>query len=220
MGGVKFPQGEGSMVIYCCKKNDLLYKDITCLCNSLPRLWVLCLMVLFLLGLGFAPSSVLGVSLVLFYAFVHRTVVFDGSFLFSNWRGCFFCWMPLFRPTSFWFYFCRHIVGFLLMLWIVYLLGFPGAFCSTRSSSYWYCSIRFLVWFLCGHLHGFVSVGLGFAPSFVLGVFFNLVLGLCPLSCSFWWFFLAVWGSTFSFGCLFSSSFYGRLRCASIVLGP
>ena len=79
------------------KKNDLLYKDITCLCHSLSsgssalwfcscqyldwlcHLWVLCLVVLlllvlrlaplcagvffvvlFLLGLGLAPSSVLG----------------------------------------------------------------------------------------------------------------------------------------------------------------
>ena len=63
------------------KKNDLLYKDITCLCHSLARFWVLCLVFLFLLGLGFTPSSVVGVFSVLFYAFVHRAVVFDGSHL-------------------------------------------------------------------------------------------------------------------------------------------
>ena len=34
IGGVKFPQGEGSAVIHC-KKNNLLYKDATCLCHSL-----------------------------------------------------------------------------------------------------------------------------------------------------------------------------------------
>ena len=69
------------------KKNDLLYKDITCLCHSLARLWVLCLVLLFLLGLGFAPSSVLDVSSVLFSAFVYRAVVFDG-FVFRTWIGC------------------------------------------------------------------------------------------------------------------------------------
>ena len=66
------------------KKNDLLYKDITCQCYSLAQLWVLFLVVLFLLGLGFTRSSVLGVSSVSFHAFVHRAVVFDGSLLFSN----------------------------------------------------------------------------------------------------------------------------------------
>ena len=107
------------------KKNDLLYKDITCLCHSLAWLWVLCLVVLFLLGLGFAPLSVVGFSSVLFYAFVHQAVVFVGSLLFSTWRGCCFCWMLLFRlflrPSSFWFYCCRHIVG---LLRIVSVLGF------------------------------------------------------------------------------------------------
>ena len=119
-----------------CKKNDLLYEDITCLCHSLARLWVLCLVLLFLLGLGFAPSSVLDVSSVLFSAFVYRAVVFDG-FVFRTWIGCLlFFSMLLFRlflsPSSFWFYWYRHIVGLLL---IVSALGFPGAFCSTKSSS-------------------------------------------------------------------------------------
>ena len=33
------------------KKNDLLYKDITCLCHSFNRLWAHFLVSLFLLGL-------------------------------------------------------------------------------------------------------------------------------------------------------------------------
>jgi len=82
------------------KKNDLLYKDITCLCQSLTRLWVLCLVVLFLLGLGFAPSSVLDVSSVLFSAFVHQAVVFDGS-LFRTWIGCSFFLLFSFLYASF-----------------------------------------------------------------------------------------------------------------------
>ena len=34
VGGVKFPQGEGSAVIHR-KKNYLVYSDVTCLCHSL-----------------------------------------------------------------------------------------------------------------------------------------------------------------------------------------
>ena len=77
------------------KKNNLLYKDIACLCHSLARLWVLFSVVLFLLGLGFVPSSVLGVSSILFSVFVHRAVVFDGSFLLRTWKGCYFSCMLL-----------------------------------------------------------------------------------------------------------------------------
>ena len=35
VGGVKFPQGEGSAVIHR-KKNDLLHKDAICLCHEQP----------------------------------------------------------------------------------------------------------------------------------------------------------------------------------------
>ena len=35
IGGVTFPQGEGSAVIHC-KKNDLLYKNITVCVTALP----------------------------------------------------------------------------------------------------------------------------------------------------------------------------------------
>ena len=131
---LKIPQGlstllgDGSALIHC-KKKDLLYKDITCLCHSLARLWVLCLVHLFLLGLGFAPSSVLDVSSVLCFAFVHRAVVFDG-FVFRTWIGCSFFFSLFFmllfrlflRPFSFWFYCCRQIVVVLL---IASDLGFP-----------------------------------------------------------------------------------------------
>ena len=84
-------------------------------------------------------SSVLGVSSVLFSAFVHRAFVFDGSLLFSTWRvflflffvGCFFSgsFLGLLLSGS-------VVVGTfqgcfsLLLTWT-----FPGAFCSTRSSS-------------------------------------------------------------------------------------
>ena len=40
------------------KKNDLLYKDITCLYHSHAQLWVLCLVVLFMLVLRLALTSV------------------------------------------------------------------------------------------------------------------------------------------------------------------
>ena len=71
------------------KKNDLLYKAITCLCHSLARLWVLCLMVLFLLGLGFSPSYVLGVSSVWFMTLSTEMSFLIVLVLFSNWRVCF-----------------------------------------------------------------------------------------------------------------------------------
>ncbi len=48
------------------KKNDLLYKDITCLCHNLARIWAIFFVVLFLLGQGFAPSSILVAFSVLF----------------------------------------------------------------------------------------------------------------------------------------------------------
>ena len=54
--GVKFPQGVGCTVI-CQKKNNLLYKDITCLYHSHAQLWVLCLVVLFMLVLRLAMTS-------------------------------------------------------------------------------------------------------------------------------------------------------------------
>ena len=82
--GVKFPQWVGCTVIRQ-KKNNLLYKDITCLYHSHAQLWVLCLVVLFMLVLRLAPLCV--------------------GFLFRLFR----------RPSSFRFCCCRHIVGLLLI---------------------------------------------------------------------------------------------------------
>ena len=81
-----------------CKKKDLLYEDITCLCHSLAQLWVLCLVVLFMLVLRLALTYVgplLGGSVPvrtrffsficsgcffsLVYDFVHRDVVSNSS---------------------------------------------------------------------------------------------------------------------------------------------
>ena len=83
-----------------CKKKDLLYEDITCLCHSLAQLWVLCLVVLFLLVLRLAPVC---------------------------------------GPSSLWFCSCWHLV-YLLYMWVLFF------------------EFLFLL-------------GLGFAPSSVLGVF-------------------------------------------------
>ena len=104
--GVKFPQWVGCTVIRQ-KKNNLLYKDITCLYHSHAQLWVLCLVVLFMLVLRLAPLCVGPLlcgsvcvrttfcsficSVFFFFSFVHAAVVFDGSLLFSIWRGCFIC---------------------------------------------------------------------------------------------------------------------------------
>ena len=137
------------------KKNDLLYKDITCLCQSLTRLWVLCLVVLFLLGLGFAPSSVLDVSSVLFSAFVHQAVVFDGS-LFRTWIGCSFFLLFSFLYASFQALFQAFF--FLVLLVQAHCRAASHCFCLGLSPrSFHSTQVLFVV------------------------VLFNLVLGMAPL---------------------------------------
>ena len=74
----------------CFTKTSLVC--VTALPGSGSSSWCL-----FLLGLGFTRSFVLGVSSVLFYAFVHRAFIFDGSLLFSNWKGYFFVWDASFQ---------------------------------------------------------------------------------------------------------------------------
>ena len=92
-------------------------------------MWVLFFEFLFLLGLGFAPSSVLGVFSVLFSGILPLCCFFLKVLFFTALVGatCFH-WMLLLslflRPSSFLFYCCRNIAG-LLSLLIVSVLGFP-----------------------------------------------------------------------------------------------
>ena len=98
---MKFPQGEGSAVIHR-KKNDLLYKDITCLCHSLVRLWVLFLVVLFLLALSFLLPSILGTISVCFTCRPSSTELFFLMVLFFlALSGCFYFWDACFVSRLF-----------------------------------------------------------------------------------------------------------------------
>ena len=112
---MKFPQGEGSAVIHR-KKNDLLYKDATCLCHSFSRLWVLFLVGLFLLALSLAPSSVLGAFSVLFMP-SSTELFFLMVLFFLTLRGRFLFWMLVIRfflrYSYLFFSCCKHTVGLL-----------------------------------------------------------------------------------------------------------
>ena len=114
LGGMKFLQGEGSMVIYC-KKNYLLYKDATC-----HNLWpcdftdVTAFSSLLFLALHYCFFLFIFFLLWLnFFFFFFYQVLFHGcvvlfqghlSPLNAAFSGCFF---SLFCPVLFWWLFFR-----------------------------------------------------------------------------------------------------------------
>ena len=116
IGGVKFPQGEGSAVIHC-KKTYLLYKDATCLCHSLIQLRVLFLVVLFLLALSPSPLFVLNEYVLAFFRLSCTEFFFLVLFSFSLHRDP-FSFASIFLGISL---FLRPFLGQVLFsYWLLY----------------------------------------------------------------------------------------------------
>ena len=133
LGGMKFLQGEGSMVIHC-KKNYLLYKDATC-----HNLWpcdftdVTAFSSLLFLALHYCFFLYIFFLLWLFlwlfkfftkFFFMVVSFFFKGIFL----PECCFFWLFL-RPTlpssSWWcFFLARSRLFWLVLFWLVLHIAF------------------------------------------------------------------------------------------------